>query len=112
MGLSIVICQVAMQPEIGHRFVLRLVKVIQRFVRFLDGPKGPFNLALRARGRAAAVLASRDMGHEPDAKAFENILEDAATRDRAIVGIDRVGNSLNDLAAFGWLWSHRIEQEA
>ena len=55
MRLGIVTHQIITQPEIGFRLVLRGMEMVERFVRFFDGPERPLDLAFRSRGDAPPV---------------------------------------------------------
>ncbi len=46
MRLGIVTDQVIVQPKIGFRFILRRMEMVERFVRFLDGPERPLDWGL------------------------------------------------------------------
>jgi hypothetical protein len=85
--------------------------MVQGLMQFLDRTKWTFDLALAAGGDALAVLACRDVRHDPDAKTGHDVLEDPAAGDRAVVHIDRLGDALERHLVFR-LWRHGVEEEA
>ena len=57
--LGVVADQIVAQPQIGFGLVLRHVEMIERLVRFLDRAERPLDLALRSRGYAPPIRATR-----------------------------------------------------
>jgi hypothetical protein len=109
--LAVVGGEIAVQPQIRFGFVLRLVKMVKRLMRFLHGAEGTLNLALRSCGRAAPVRAIWHMRHEPHTKAVQHTLENVALCDWSVIAMDRFRDTLEYGAEIG-LGRHRVEQEA
>ena len=101
-----------MQPKVRLGLILRLVEMIQGFVRVLDGTERALDLALAARGHAPSVRAGGQVRHQPDAEAIEYALKYPALGDRTVVAVDGLRDALHDKAAVVRFGSHGVEQEA
>ena len=110
MLLLVVAQQIAQQPSVGLGFGFRLMEVVQRFVRFLDGAKRPLHLALGPGGHAGAVLARRHMGLPGNPQCQHHGVKDTALGDGAIVEVQQLRSPLEREGRISFR-RHRVKEK-
>src|ERR1700731_2646059 len=104
----------ARQPTVRLRFGFGFVEMVERLVRILDRAEWPLDLALGARRRSPTIGAGGHVGYDLNAEAFHHSLEHRRLRDRSVVQVDRVRDSLERIALAllsGDLERHGVEQK-
>ena len=103
------------QPAVRLRFGFRLVEMVERLVRVLDGAKWPLDLALGARRRSPAIGAGRHMSHDLNAEVFHHPFEHRRLCDRSVIEMNCFRDALKHVARALFrrcLGRHGVEQKA
>ena len=111
MLLRVVAQQIAEQPFVRLGFGVRLMKVVQRFVGFLDGTERSLYLALGPSGHAGAVFASGHMGLPGDPQRQHHGVKHAALGHGTIIEVEQLGSPLEREGRIRFR-RHRVKQEA
>ena len=108
--MLIVIEQVIQKPLIGFCLIIRLMKMVQNFVSFLNCSKWAFHFALGPSGHTPAVFAGGNMSLPIYVKTVHDVLEDPAFSNWAVVEINHLWSAAKreTINIFG---RHRIEEK-
>src|SRR5689334_20621828 len=88
--------------------------MVERLVRILDRAEWPLDLALGACRCSPPIGAGRHVGYDLNAEAFHHALEHRRLRDRSVVEMDRVRDTMESVAftlLSGDLERHGVEQK-